>query len=65
MLRDRGVGIYLLDRGDSRTELHGVTIGVKNDFEPGDDSKQVGEIELIRPTRNGARRAPLFRTLQR
>jgi RimJ/RimL family protein N-acetyltransferase len=23
--------------------------------------KQVGEIELIRPTRNGARRAPLFR----
>jgi len=27
--------------------------------------KQVGEIELIRPTRNGARRAPLFRTLQR
>jgi 8-oxo-dGTP diphosphatase len=27
--------------------------------------KQVGEIELIRPTRNGARRAPLFRISQR
>jgi 8-oxo-dGTP diphosphatase len=26
---------------------------------------QVGEIELIRPTRNGARRAPLFRISQR
>jgi RimJ/RimL family protein N-acetyltransferase len=27
--------------------------------------KQVGEIELIRPTHNGARRAPLFRISQR
>ncbi|MGA7864228.1 MAG: GNAT family N-acetyltransferase, partial [Stellaceae bacterium] len=27
--------------------------------------EQVGEIELIRPTRNGARRAPLFRISQR
>jgi RimJ/RimL family protein N-acetyltransferase len=27
--------------------------------------RQVGEIELIHPTRNGARRAPLFRFPQR
>src|SRR5271165_133860 len=44
--RERDTGIRVLHGGDAGSEFHGEPVGGENDFELGDDGKEVGEIEI-------------------
>src|ERR1035437_6712544 len=43
---DGSVRVNLFDGGDAGSILHGMPVGVENDFQLGDDAKQIREIEI-------------------